>query len=1162
MRTKRVLSMLLSLIMILGLMVTPTFAETSDTVTAYLNVSQYGEIVKDKSDNALALAPVELTGKESYTLDDVFKALHDSYYDGGAAAGYTSADGTYGLYITEFWGDESGKVTLSFDAAGTYIVSATKGKTVSEKSVTAITAPICIVNVSDCPDTAIAVPSDATLFVGTKGKTHFVKFTEIEPTHFITSEDTTTYYFELTDNSTYNYRVSGEEYITYGGTFKKTADFTMSVTEEQLKPTEKTKTTIDRNTASNGGYNVADIYLNINPQGYLKLEKDDTFQIVSLRNWEAVNNTSSNYFIEPDYHYEVIDENGNASDVAAIDKNGLLTAKKSGTAVVLVTYDAMTLNFGTSDNFYGAIYPENTGVFVVSVDSENSEIETGMTVNEGKNESGIKLSGDNIDSEHDCIYYIGEQGEYTFTPACEDVKVYVANPVITNDVTYNGFTEITKNDDSFSIPLSTGRNIVKLEKDGKAEYQIITAKKVDVTINNGEAVLKGDTVSIVFDKLYHPANKLAGVYNMNAIAVYTNVSGYDGQIIGAASAQYNFVNNSSAQTVANILIEKNVWGVANYVKSGDLIIPNDYPYDTFTLSGGTIYTSGWGDSYGNHRAITYENGKGANLNAAAKLGYLAKLPDVEIPVVATTSALASITLNTEKVKTDYFAGDKFDTTGLVVTANYEDETTQIATNYSVSPEILSADTEKVTVAYKGKTAEIPVTVTNPKITAIEIAAPPTKTTYKEGETFNPSGMIVTAVYENGAKKEITEYSYSPNREFETSDTEMTISYTGENAADDIENVTQQITVTEKSTGGGNTITSNKITVYFTLLGDDKHGTPSGSNDTHTKKKGNLDTWISKTKITLDKGSYVIDAVEKALSLNGTPYTSDDNYISEIKGLAEFDNGSLSGWMYMLNGKYPTKGIDEQKLSNGDAIIFHYTDDYTTEITGYSSSNGTSSSVKPKDDDTTKEETTKTEDAEKKDETTVTQKPSFSEETYSDVKSDEWYYEAVKFAYENDLMHGTDKGFEPDSKMTRAMLITVLWRMENEPVVNFLMTFDDVDSKQWYTEAIRWAASENIISGIGNNLLGTNDEITREQMATILYRYVQKKNIDTQANRNTSIKDYEDCEAVSDYAVAAMEWAVDFGIIKGKTKTTISSADSATRAEVATMLMRFYEGISE
>ena len=348
------------------------------------------------------------------------------------------------------------------------------------------------------------------------------------------------------------------------------------------------------------------------------------------------------------------------------------------------------------------------------------------------------------------------------------------------------------------------------------------------------------------------------------------------------------------------------------------------------------------------------------------------------------------------------------------------------------------------------------------------------------------------------------------------------------------------------TGGDNISSSDSITVYFTLLGDKKHGTPTGSADTHTKKKGNLETWIPKTKITLDKGSCVIDAVEKALKLEGIKYTNENNYISEIKGLAEFDNGSVSGWMYMLNGEYPTKAINEQKLSTGDTIILHYTDDYTAEKTGYSGGTSSRRPTGSKDDKTEK--------------TPEENEYVFSDDTYSDVKSNDWYYEAVKYVYESNLMQGTDKGFEPNDNMTRAMLITVLWRLEDEPVVDYNMNFDDVKSDDWNTEAVRWAASENIIFGIGNNLFGTNDEITREQLTTILYRYAHKKSIAKEADINSSINHYKDSVKVSAYAFSAMEWAVDFGLIKGKTEATICPSDSATRAETATILMRFCEGI--
>lgn len=1262
-RLWRILSAMLVIAMILTSVSIPAFADTAGDdatgITVYMTVSDKGEIVTDKSSNAVALAPVELNGKETYTIDDAFKALHDTYYDGGSAAGYGSATGEWGPYVTTLWGDTSGnfgyqvnggkesvmglshevddgdyidaviyenaypntesytkfdnysletfkdvsteltlsqagydenwnmifsacenaeitingekteyvtdkdgKIILSFKDAGKYIISAKKNKTVDGKETAAICAPVCIINVKELPDACITIPNDATLFVGKKGKVHFVRFTEVKPVLSKMGKENTEYYFELDNKSTYNYRISGAEYITYGGTFSKTEDFRMTVSPEQLKPNNKTKTTVDREASSNNGYNVADIYLNINPQGYLKLSKGENFQIVSLRNWEAVNNTIDNYFIEPDFHYEVIDENGKAeSDVVKVDKDGLLTAQNSGTAIVLVTYDAMTLNYGKGEDFYGAIYPENTGVFVVSVDSDESEIETGITLNEGKNSSKIKLSGDNLDAEHDCIYYVGDQGEYTFTPVTNGIKVFAASPTVGEKTEYNGFTEIAPNEDkSYSVPLSEGRNIVKLEKDGKTEYQIITAKRVNVTVNSGEEVHRGDKVQVVFDKLYHPANKLAGVYNMNAVAVYTDVSGYDKKIIGATSEQYNFANKESAHTVANILKEKNVWGSVSYVKDTDLIVPTDYEYDTFTLSGGAIYVSGWGDPYGNHRGITYETGKGVNTNAESKLGYLAKLPDIKIPVIATSSALEEITVNTENAKTEYFAGDKVDKSSLVVTAKYEDGTTQIATNYSVSPEILEADTQKITVTYKGKTADIPVSVKNPKVTSIEISAAPSKTTYTEGETFSPSGMVVIAKYENGLGKETTDFSYSPNRELETTDKEMIISYTGDNAQEGIITVSQPITVNKAS--GGGSASSDKISVYFTLLGDDKHGKPNGASDTHTKKNENLKTWIPKTKITLNKESYVIDALEKALSLNGIPYTNQGNYISEIKGLSEFDNGNLSGWMYTLNGKYPTNGVSEQKLSNGDVIIFHYTDDYTVEKTNFSGGSSSSNKRTGIKKDNSKADNNKDVDDTNKDVgDDNTQNGQEYINPFGDVKSDDWFSSAIEFVHKKNLMKGvSDNEFAPNENLSRAMIVTAIYRMENEPSASF-NKFGDVNADEWYSAAVAWASENGIVNGVSENEFAPNDNLTREQMAAIIYRYIMFKGGDTSVGENADINSYADAENISDYAVEAIRYAVASGLMKGDSETTLNPSGTATRAETATIIMRLF-GIME
>ena len=120
--------------------------------------------------------------------------------------------------------------------------------------------------------------------------------------------------------------------------------------------------------------------------------------------------------------------------------------------------------------------------------------------------------------------------------------------------------------------------------------------------------------------------------------------------------------------------------------------------------------------------------------------------------------------------------------------------------------------------------------------------------------------------------------------------------------------------------------ADKITVYFTLLGDTAHG---DNGQEHTLAGGNLTTWISRTAYTLESPATVLDVFTKAVS-GKYSYVNKGNYISSVNGLAEFTNGKNSGWMYTLNGRHPNLGVAEQKLSNGDSVVFHYTDNYTKE----------------------------------------------------------------------------------------------------------------------------------------------------------------------------------------------------------------------------------------
>ena len=141
-------------------------------------------------------------------------------------------------------------------------------------------------------------------------------------------------------------------------------------------------------------------------------------------------------------------------------------------------------------------------------------------------------------------------------------------------------------------------------------------------------------------------------------------------------------------------------------------------------------------------------------------------------------------------------------------------------------------------------------------------------------------------------------------------------------------------------------------------------------------------------------------------------------------------------------------------------------------------------------------------------------------------------------------------FAPNQDTSRAMIATILWRLEGSPAVDSLMMFGDVPQGQWYSEAVCWAAGEGVAAGYGNGKFGPNDAITREQLCTMLWRYAGRPETEP------SLSGYTDADSVSDYARQAVAWAVEQGVVTGATSTTLAPRGMATRAQAAAMLMRF------
>ena len=182
------------------------------------------------------------------------------------------------------------------------------------------------------------------------------------------------------------------------------------------------------------------------------------------------------------------------------------------------------------------------------------------------------------------------------------------------------------------------------------------------------------------------------------------------------------------------------------------------------------------------------------------------------------------------------------------------------------------------------------------------------------------------------------------------------------------------------------------------------------------------------------------------------------------------------------------------------------------------------------------------------------------EPFLDVNEGDWFYDAVAYAYENGLMDGVGGNrFAPNSATTRAQLVTILYRMEGQPAVSGDLPFTDVESGTWYTDAILWAAQNGIVNGVNDTEFAPGNDLTREQLVTILYRYAETKGYDVSASAD--LAGYPDGEEIQAYAREAMAWAVAENIIRGMEDDTLKPAGNASRAQIATIFMRFCEGVA-
>ena len=181
--------------------------------------------------------------------------------------------------------------------------------------------------------------------------------------------------------------------------------------------------------------------------------------------------------------------------------------------------------------------------------------------------------------------------------------------------------------------------------------------------------------------------------------------------------------------------------------------------------------------------------------------------------------------------------------------------------------------------------------------------------------------------------------------------------------------------------------------------------------------------------------------------------------------------------------------------------------------------------------------------------------------FHDVTEGDWFYDAVRYAYETGLMDGVGAGlFAPNSETTRAQLVTILYRLSGQPAPSGDSGFSDVETGTWYTDAVAWAAQNGIVNGVSDTQFVPGDDITREQLAVILYRYATYQGYDV--SQRADLSGFVDAGTISTYAQEALSWANAQGLVLGFEDDSLRPQGTATRAQIAAVLMRFCQTVAE
>jgi len=1025
----------------------------------------------------------------------------------------------------------------------------------------------------------ITAPSDATVQMFRQNKYYDVSEITAQKTEASTTKNGfEDHVFSVSSGAAnLSYRVSMSGKITKAGYVNSSDGIVVEWTDSDPAPSCRTPYNTNTLYGSRGDDSVM---VNINGQNQLVLNTDETFRLKAYRIWEIINSDTANKMIEPDFSYEII-SGSDVIDAAYVTeictgnaKNNWIdiTAKAPGTAILEIRYDALDILSGNQsasggsevmDKFtFNACDSNRTALIVVQVGTDAADVNFGIASSSMYNGSSAAW-----DAEFDTVYFTGESGKISFKPVANGIsEVAVSNDKGMSWTTLNAVEGV------YTANIVPGNNILRVTASDGTAYQVVRGDKVTVAYTeksgDGDAVIEaGETVRVSLNGLHNPIGKMSGVYNPGyQYGQHLSYVWNGGSRIKTAEIyQYNFVGNAHV----------------------DVTIPdNAAENDEFALSDGYIDFNYIGGPLGGHRTLPDEGISGP-LGAGGNSNYRCILPTVSVTVGGEMSLPDSGDKEEDKEEEEEkpivpppviededlaFGLDEDEIVGYV-TVSFEDyggrlseELSGIDSDYKYPLGVIIKPTKVPFKAYD-TIAAVTLRLLDAKGIGYSCDGNAFSNFYLEliegftvdGETYGEfgefdagqgSGWMITWdewFINKGASEftvddgDVVKWQYTCQLGADIGDNDW-INNAGKPEEKEEESVTTTLTpeASVDSTGAAKAEVSAKD-VADALKEAENEGAAALEIAPEIKGEAN--------EVTVELPSAALDKVaDSGLALKVTTPVANINLPKEAVSHLAKKSGKLSVTAAEdKNGKVTIDvsvggntaadipggiivDIPAEKVSSTSVIVIVNADGSETIVKkSVSDADGVTALLSG----------------------SATVKLIDNKQSFTDTDA-HWGRNHIEFATSRGLFNGVGEGrFDPDGTMTRAMLATTLFRLE-DAAASGENKFADVPSDTWYTDAVTWANESKIVEGNGNGF-DPNGNITREQMATMLYRYANMLGMNTKAKGDMS--KYGDSDSISGWAKDAMEWAVGVGLINGKGEAGLDPQGNATRAEVATIYQR-------